>query len=351
MDRLVSVKIKHISFFSIIMVVVLHAYCHEDINASELSINFIVQNFISKGIVRIAVPTFFFVSGLLFFQNFSGTLQDTIRKFKRRVNSLVLPYFFWCTCWFCFIFILQVLPISKDYFSQPLYKMSIVDNIWNAFCQPIYYPFWYIRELAVYILLTPLLYLILKRVPLLFLIFILGISLVQFSFIEIWNVPFLKFFPFSFFVAGAIAGLRRFPLIGTRRLFSLLPLILAWLALIVIRISGELDNLSGVISNAISQIEVILGVYVFWFGYDLLPLFIKELKSNIYSYTFVIYAFHGIPIVIFKRVYFRIFDNNPYMELLFYFVVPLIVILLSVFVGKILFKRVPLFYAKITGGR
>ncbi|MRT93428.1 acyltransferase family protein [Ancylomarina sp. 16SWW S1-10-2] len=351
MDIHTSIKIRQISFLSIIMVVILHAYSYEVMNVSESSFNFFIQNFISNGIVKIAVPTFFFISGFLFFRNFTETFQDIKRKFKRRINTLILPYFYWCAFWFCFIFILQILPISKVYFSHPLYQMSFADNIWNAFYEPINYPFWFIRELIVYIFLIPPLYFVPRKAQILFLLVIFGVSLIQTSLVIIWKVPFIHFFSFLFFVAGSIAGLRKYSLILKLKLYQWLLISVVWIILIICRISNISNGFSDFAIDFLGKIEIMIGVLTLWFGYDLLPKSFKKIKSNIYSFTFIIYAFHGIPIVIFKKFFSGILGDNSYVELLFYFLVPLVVILLSVFVGKKLLKRHPLFYTKITGGR
>ncbi len=351
MNKELSNKITHMSFFAIILVVLLHAYCSEEKFGIDNSMSFIIQEFLGRGIVKIAVPTFFFISGFLFFHNFSGTLSDIKVKFRRRVDSLLFPYMFWCGAWFILIFLLQLLPISQDYFSSPFYQMSLADNFWNAFFQPFNYPFWFLRELMIYILLTPLLYLILNRIPIVFLLFIFSISLVKFSMISIWDVALIKNFCFTFFVAGAIVGLRKISLVGILKWYQWLPLLLVWLSMISLRMIGVIHDNTGVLSIAIEQFEIILGVFVVWVGYDFIPRSFKEKKKGIYSYTFIIYAFHGVPIIMLNKFYFKLIERNPYWELISFIMMPLLVISMSVLVGKLLSKKKPLFYSRITGGR
>lgn len=351
MDRKTSQKIKHISFFAILMVVVSHSYCIQEAEAIDYTFNYWVQNFIAKGLFTVDVPSFFFISGFLFFCNFSGKLSEVITKYRRRVDSLLLPYIFWCGLWFLVVFLLQVLPISKNFFNQPLYQMSMADNFWNAFYEPINYPFWFIRELIFYILIIPLLYFVPKKMQILFLLVIFGISLAQTSLVTIWKVSFLHYSSFVLFVAGSIAGLRKYSLIFKLELYQWLLMSMVWATLIICRILNIFNEFPIFMIDLLSKIEVIIGILTLWLGYDLLPESFKKIKSDVYSFTFIIFAFHGIPLVIVKKLFFKIFDRTPYWELIGFVTIPTFSILLSILVGKLLFKKIPGFYMRIIGGR
>ena len=69
MDKYISNKIKNISLIMTFFVVILHSNNLED--STVFNINTLIQNFIGQGIVRIAVPIFFLISGYLFFYKFN----------------------------------------------------------------------------------------------------------------------------------------------------------------------------------------------------------------------------------------------------------------------------------------
>ena len=73
MDKYISNKIKNISLIMTFFVVILHSNNLED--PSVLNINTLIQNFIGQGIVRIAVPMFFLISGYLFFYKFKPSKE------------------------------------------------------------------------------------------------------------------------------------------------------------------------------------------------------------------------------------------------------------------------------------
>ena len=90
MDKYISNKIKNISLFMTFFVVILHSNNLEKSNVVNL--NSVVQNFIGQGIVRVAVPIFFLISGYLFFYNFVPSMEKWKYKFKSRFHSLVYLY-------------------------------------------------------------------------------------------------------------------------------------------------------------------------------------------------------------------------------------------------------------------
>ena len=97
MDKYLSNKLKNMSLFMTFFVVILHSNNLE--NSSVLNVNTLVQNVIGQGIVRIAVPMFFVISGYLFFYKFKPSTEAFISKYKKRFKSLFIPYFIWCTGW------------------------------------------------------------------------------------------------------------------------------------------------------------------------------------------------------------------------------------------------------------
>ena len=97
-------------------VVILHSNNLEKSNVVNL--NSVVQNFIGQGIVRVAVPIFFLISGYLFFYNFVPSMEKWKYKFKSRFHSLFIPYVIWCTGWLIILYLVELLPIGRALFSD-----------------------------------------------------------------------------------------------------------------------------------------------------------------------------------------------------------------------------------------
>ena len=79
MDKYISNKIKNISLIMTFFVVILHSNNLED--STVFNINTLIQNFIGQGIVRIAVPIFFLISGYLFFYKFKPSKEAYLKKY------------------------------------------------------------------------------------------------------------------------------------------------------------------------------------------------------------------------------------------------------------------------------
>lgn len=120
-----------------------------------------------EGIFRIAVPYFFVVSGFFL----AGHIRENgwwRRACVKRVRSLLLPYLVWCS-------IAVLLVIEETIWMNLVHDYDMFANIprgwkWWAVaygvypsCYPLVYPFWYLRRLMLFVLISPLLYHIIKK--------------------------------------------------------------------------------------------------------------------------------------------------------------------------------------------
>ena len=121
----------------------------------------------------------------------------------------MVPYLLWCTFWFSVIYIFQSLPAFVHLFDVPLHKMSWYDRFWNLFLQPINYPFWYIRELMVYVVLSPVFFILVSRFGWIPTAIFLVLSFFFVSAVYVDRVPFFKFIPLTFFSLGAYLSVKK----------------------------------------------------------------------------------------------------------------------------------------------
>lgn len=164
MESYLSRKLTFFSFWLMLLVVLLHSL---NINFNECN-NLVcsLQYLLSHKLAQIAVPLFFIISGYLFFLNITieeGQSQVVKSKIFKKFKTLFIPYILWCVIWFIFMYLFQLMPFAKNLFSTPLYKMTIGDLLLQAFYYPINYPFWFLRELMLFIIFTPIIYYILKK--------------------------------------------------------------------------------------------------------------------------------------------------------------------------------------------
>lgn len=151
-------------------VVLLHAG-ESPIGPDDVSLYDTLRIALSHGICRIAVPVFFFFSGFLFFTHMN--CWDTkvwLEKIKKRVRTLLLPYLLWnviaLLAGFAYTWIRA--HVNPAVHGASLIEMLRVNGwlriFWDStYGCPIDYPLWFIRDLIVFVALTPALYFLLKK--------------------------------------------------------------------------------------------------------------------------------------------------------------------------------------------
>lgn len=155
--------INNLKLLLIIAVVIIHS----DL-ANELSVehNFVcyVVDFISGTVCNsVAVPCFFITSAFLFFRNIKKfTAKVYLNKLYSRVHSLLIPYIIWNVI-ACTLFLFKVYKLHFD-------GLGIVEDgslnwanfltgffyIDQAQSEPFAFAFWFIRNLLVFIVLSPI---------------------------------------------------------------------------------------------------------------------------------------------------------------------------------------------------
>lgn len=110
-----------------------------------------------------AVPCYFVISGILFFKSgFNGELYR--KSLRRRVGSLLVPYLAWNTIAIIFIAL-------KNYTAYHFTLPNILAGLWDAHYSfieasghsPMDFPLWYVRDLMVCCVLSPVIFFLIKR--------------------------------------------------------------------------------------------------------------------------------------------------------------------------------------------
>lgn len=128
-----------------------------------------VSELIGNGISRIGVPLFFFISGYLFFVGLDRfTSVSYIQKIKKRVRTLLVPYIIFNLAAVVIFGVLQFLmPVLCSGKNPPIPTWSITEffifTFWNFSAGPFVAPLWFVRNLFITALLSPVIYRILAN--------------------------------------------------------------------------------------------------------------------------------------------------------------------------------------------
>jgi len=353
-DKYLSDKLRLISFFSIIMVVFLHSYNLGEEMLIDFSIKknyvFFIQYFISQGITRVAVPIFFTISGYLLFFSKKQTINDYKLLLQKRFKSLVIPYLFWSILLFFVFFLLQNLSLTTSFFKQKhINTYTIIEVIKTIFINPIPFQLWFIRDLFVFIVLSPAIYVIIKYLKTIVLFLLLILWFLQFDFVFFSNEALL------FFTLGAFLAINKVNLKNYNLSKKSIFLITVWLSIVLCESLLVYYNFSHVsYINVIHKSGILIGIYAIWFFYDFI--FIKDevLKPSymiLAQLSFFIYVFHEPFLDIIKIVFFKVFGNSEFLLFFLYVTSPAFTILVCLFVGQYLKRFTPVFFKIITGGR
>ena len=154
-------KLANASYFCACLVVAIHVPCGSSFLLDRIFLA-LVANFVSF----VAVPFFFVCSGY-YLSRHVGQLNWWQHAVWRRVNTLVVPYVVWCLLY-------QIL------FEQKVNFVCMVDIL----KYPPLPPFWYMRTLFLFVVTSPLIVILLKKVGWWFVGFIAIVYIVFFSFFQ-----------------------------------------------------------------------------------------------------------------------------------------------------------------------
>lgn len=211
LDAISSDRLGSLRFPLIVGVVFIHAYGTEvrlsggTVGMAEpgFLLDFL-RNLLSQGIARIAVPTFFLMSGYFFFLDFSWSSEAYKSKLLSRSRTLLIPYLFWNFFGLIAVWTAQSLPVTQSFFAGSMPNLPSLDA-WQrldamigATRLPILYQFWFIRDLMVLVLLAPIAYGCLRLLPR-----ITVATVIILWFFEAWPLKMPSIEALAFFLIGA----------------------------------------------------------------------------------------------------------------------------------------------------
>lgn len=337
MTKYLSSKLTVLYTVLIIMVVYIHSYYLE---AEYYTFAVNLQKFIGNGICRIANCLFFCISGYLFARNINSS-KDVWTKLKKRWKTLVPPYILWNIIFVLWYVVLAITPgvsrfnnsggILESYQNQPFY-----DTLYDMFIDPAAFQLWFLRDLLVMLLFTPVLFWITRKSWVVAMVLALCSTAVY-----AWLV---------YFWLGIIIAMQRWNIEKYSRpkwlITSGMILFIGYAVYLVCGNHGTV--LLGLSIN-------VIGLYLVWAIYDIFAqgkcLADKGIWKYICGYSFFIYCFHEPAFNIIKKLPLAIFGTSEPVLVFFYLINPWIMVGLAVITAKLLQRMAPQIYRTLTGGR
>ena len=227
--------------------------------------------------------------------------------------------------------------LSSIQFSNP------VSTLHFLFIAPAGFHLWFLRDLMVFVLLSPVLYGAIKHFPWLTILLL---------FIGLGWIPRLGIVYFA--LGGVIAlhyDLEGFSALLTKQ-WSILLLIIYFLNAILAAF-GMVRSVN-VFGQYCVQITSVIAIAAIWGLYDFVISrdYMFSARMNVMlSYTFFAYLFHEPAFNIIKKLGLKIFGIHEYSLILLYMINPILMFVIAIGVGMFFQKLLPKTYSICVGGR
>lgn len=339
-------KITAISFISIVLVVMIHSYYNEGENYPLTRSLQVFSG--TNGLASVAVPMFFTISGFLFF-NGVKRIKDCFEKQKKRVRTVLLPYLIWNVVFVLWYTVLENIPAISDFINSNIYgtlkDLSFLETIGYLYINPSAFHLWFLRNLIIFIILSPILFVLIKYFPWPAIAVIIVAS------------PIIKLVGLQFFVIGGIIAchynLEQISSVLNRYVCCFCVIIYLYNSFLQTRIIDSPILTSGLLYYYFYIIACYSGMVVLWRGYDFVcnkfKIIVKPM--NIFSFTFFIYLFHEPTFNIIKKLTVRLVGISDVALCVLYLLNIILIILVSYAAGRTFKRCAPRIYAILTGGR
>lgn len=291
---------------------------------------------LSHVLTHIAVPTFYLISGYLFFINFQKwSWEGYKKKLNSRVKTLLVPYLLWNAVPFLLTVLAMLAAVAIK--GKPIEGVEsfIAENNWHIFydCNewgttrinwlgehlrmtgPYDSPLWFLRDLIVVTMMTPIIYYAIKKLGL-FIISILFVAYIS----RIWTLlPGFHITAFFFFSTGAYFALNKMNIIQFADKYRLLFIPFCIILLVA---STIYDGANTFIGQNIYLLFICTGVFTAFYvaskciiKYNIRP------NKMLVSSCFFIYAIHGVnfpfigsPLSLTRRLLHYVIPGNTGIE-------------------------------------
>ena len=319
---------------------------------------------LSHVLTHIAVPTFYFISGLLFFINFQKwSWEGYKKKINSRIKTLFIPYLLWNAIPFLLVVlamtagvVLKGNPLEdvQTFISEKNLRIFYDCNEWGTsrinwlgesqrMTGPYNLPLWFLRDLIVVTILTPIIYYVIKKLGL----FIIGVLFLAYV-SRIWILlPGFHITAFFYFSTGAYFALNK---INTIQFVNKYKQLFLPLCIILLVATVIYDGTNTIIGQNIYPLFVCTGVFTSFYiasrcivKYDIKP------NRMLVSSCFFIYAIHavGFPLIgsplnlTRKALHYVIPGNTGFEEGLCYLTTPIATVFLCILLLMFLRRLLP----------
>jgi surface polysaccharide O-acyltransferase-like enzyme len=306
-------------------------------------------NILSEGLGRSAVPLSLILAGYLLAQGFDGSYGGYTRRLKSRVHTLLLPFLFWNLFALGVYALAQALPITAAFMSgrhTPVAAFQLRDYAQALLAfggAPMAYQFWFVKDLMLLVVLSPLLLrgLRVAPLPILLTLFILW-------FTGLWTSEVIACRAALFFCVGLAVGCHGMDLFKLDRHAK--PITVLYGTLLLACASPVFVSWQPYLR--LLAIAVGVAALLCWSAWAMKSQRLTARLTSLSTASFFVFAGHEPFLTAARKfAYVIVKPTSSVAVMVLYFLVPLLVISALVVVHRALSALLPGFTGFITGGR
>lgn len=345
--NLQSKTIDFLRFPMMVMIVFIHIGISKQCDNSIVTT---IYTLFSQILSRIGVPLFFVFSGYLFFFSKDNT-QTTFNKntylykLKKRAKTLLVPYLFWNALMIVFVLIMQKTTLFLPYNHLSIHSLKdfLLCFFDRGTDEPILFQFWFIRDLMILCVLSPIVYFLIRYLKLLPIMFFL---LVWFWGLNDIGIKVFERQAICFFFLGAYLSINKKDMVNIARRFSFYS-VFAYLMIIIVVLfcKGKYNVYFNRLSIIVGMIAVL---YVVSFLIEKDKVYSNKTLSQM---SFFLFAIHTFMLQYIQVVLTNILPHNDFFILFIYFVSVIITIIVSIGLFKFIKHFCPYMLSIMIGQR
>lgn len=338
-----NIVFNYIKFILILGVVAAHSNVYADYDAPDAPLGLNIVEFFSDRLIKVCVPCFFILSGYLYFNNVTQFNKATyLSKTRRRIHTLLIPYLLWN------VIGLTIDLLKYRYFNYPSFGVvenghiclpRLIEGFWDyADGYPYAFAFWFIRNLIIFAILSPLAYFLGGKNVYLFGVLLLTLAALD---ISLWG--------FEFFILGCcIATFFKKRLSGIKCHTAILSAII-WFVIAAAGLWIDFGKAGCLMLNVAS---ICAFIFLFWLFLHAAPHLENCTIGTVISSTFFIYAVHQFFCTITDDFYSGVFGLDSTLGGIAAFLSSFLTMLtVSMLVWLIMKKFMPGITGILSGGR
>jgi fucose 4-O-acetylase-like acetyltransferase len=323
-----------------------------------MTITTFTEYFFANGLFRFRIPMLFIISGYLFAMH---DAKPFVERMKKRLRTLGIPYLIWSAVALLITFAWQQFPVMAKAVTyaqldqlgdnSPYTQIGMGGIVFRWILAPVAFQLWFIRNLLVYNAAYPLLLKAVTKKPGVWFGIVIVLWLLTFA------VPFIESEGLLFFTLGIFLQKINFNIEKAPRLLN----VKCWAVVFIISAAVKTYlafqfgwNVASFITlSLLHKTCVFSGLVTMWYGCDALVKFFMNRKwfTWLSAFAFIIYALHVPTVNYCTQLIYANGKDIPYLRLITFTILPLLISMICVVVGAVCRKLVPKIYALATGGR